>query len=159
MTHPICFQFNIDGKANENAVWTAGASKPTAAPTSCVKLTCTNEHFDPGFGETDTDCGGSRCRPCSGGKDCNVDDDCASGTCDTTTTSGGVSVGTCTDGLVTISPSPESTPDTCANAIQDGYETDVGTSHALPFPRRVVPSPQIERSRILLTSLLIAFTC
>lgn len=51
----------------------------SAAPTVCVRPTCTdgvqNGH------ETDTDCGGEACPPCANGKDCTSEADCLSKLC------------------------------------------------------------------------------
>jgi hypothetical protein len=46
----------------------------------CVPESCVNGVFDPGSGETATDCGGP-CAPCVNGSGCVVADDCQSGYC------------------------------------------------------------------------------
>src|SRR5919197_4896634 len=47
----------------------------------CTALPCNNDRLDDNNGETDIDCGGSECRPCSGQRTCAVDDDCFSQVC------------------------------------------------------------------------------
>ena len=47
----------------------------------CVALHCVNGSKDATSGETDNDCGGQRCRPCSKGEDCLANTDCRSQLC------------------------------------------------------------------------------
>lgn len=49
------------------------------AQLSCVELPCTDGVLDGG--ETDVDCGGTECSPCSAGASCHKDADCASSSC------------------------------------------------------------------------------
>jgi len=69
----------------------------------CVPATCDNTMPDPG--ETDIDCGGPDCPPCSADKTCGQNADCE-GTCDT--------MGT----MKCVAPS-------CADTIMNGDETDI----------------------------------
>jgi hypothetical protein len=65
--------------------------------------------------ETDVDCGGDACPPCSNGKACLVDTDCASGNC---------ANGTCAVGTPACAPVDPMNP-SCNDCAVDGMETDV----------------------------------
>jgi hypothetical protein len=60
---------------------------------TCVDPTCTNGRLDPG--ETDVDCGGPLCLPCTNQQSCTTNTDCASNSC----VSSKCAPGDCTDGI------------------------------------------------------------
>lgn len=71
----------------------------------CVPSTCSNAAKDGT--ETDVDCGGADCGPCSVNKKCLVGTDCQSGVC------------------VGPPDMQKCAPDTCADGMKNGSETDV----------------------------------
>ncbi len=73
---------------------------------TCVADQCSDHRQEPS--ETDVDCGGSTSRPCELGQTCKHDTDCASDSCDTTSTH------TC---IANVNP--------CTDNMQDGLETDI----------------------------------
>lgn len=85
--------------------------------------------------ETDVDCGGPACDPCSNDKLCRIDRDCNSGFCNSGTCAtpvrcwGGalhVLRGCCCLGAgITACPSPVLQLPSCDNGLKDGDETDI----------------------------------
>ena len=81
VTCPAC----ADGKGcTAGTDCTSKVCDTTATPTVCKKASCTDKVKNGD--ETDEDCGGATCAKCALGKECKVNGDCASGTCDTTKT-------------------------------------------------------------------------
>jgi hypothetical protein len=70
---------------------------------TCVSSQCADHR--PDGAETDIDCGGGACAPCTSGQKCQVDSDCTSNACDV--------------------PSFTCVPNQCADHRQDGAETDM----------------------------------
>jgi len=64
-----------------NCTWTGNGTNGTdpCADGDCPALLCQNNITDPDNGETDVDCGGPYCDPCTDGANCSLDSDCASG--------------------------------------------------------------------------------
>jgi hypothetical protein len=73
--------------------------------------------------ETDVDCGGDACLPCSAGKTCNDGADCQSGNC----APGGCAGSLCCQSRPPDAGPPDADPTnpTCADGVKNGMETDV----------------------------------
>ena len=91
-----------------------------------VVNTCNNDQKDGD--ETDVDCGGSRCKACDLGKQCNVAGDCATGACSEgrCTEKSCTKASDCGDGYVCDTTTSKcKLEETCSDGIKNQDETDV----------------------------------